>query len=65
MNAFLIAVGCYVLPLNKQAKSAAKKIGKVDVDMNGTSCKVPNAVEYIAKVEGMDRIGKKRKTIRC
>jgi 3-methyladenine DNA glycosylase AlkD len=65
MNGFLIAVGSYVTPLLKPVKAAAKKVGKVDVDMNGTACKVPNALEFIAKIEGMDRIGKKRKTIRC
>ena len=33
--------------------------------MGGTACKVPNAVEYIAKVEKMGRLGKKRKTAMC
>lgn len=65
MNGFVIAVGSYVLPLVKQAKSTAKKLGKVDVDMNGTSCKVPLATEYIAKVENAGRLGKKRKSIKC
>lgn len=65
MNGFVIAVGSYVAPLNKAAKATAKKLGKVDVDMNGTSCKVPLATEYIAKVEKAGRVGKKRKTIKC
>lgn len=65
MNGFVIAVGSYVLPLAKQAKATAKKLGKVDVDMNGTSCKVPLATEYIAKVEKAGRAGKKRKTVKC
>lgn len=65
MNAFVIAVGTYVSPLNKQAKATAKKLGKVEVDMHGTSCKVPLATEYIAKVEKLGRVGKKRKTIKC
>ena len=51
MNAFVIAVGAYVLPLSKQAKATAKKLGKVEVDMHGTSCKVPLATEYIEKIE--------------
>ena len=42
-----------------------EEIGKVDVDMGNTSCKVPDATEYIRKVEKMGRIGKKRKTARC
>jgi len=61
MNAFVIAVGAYVLPLNKQAKAKARKLGKVEVDMHGTSCKVPLVTEYIEKI---GRAGKKRKTIK-
>lgn len=63
MNGFVIAVGAYVKPLQKQAKATAKKIGKVDVNMGDTSCKVPLATEYIDKV--LARGGKKRKTIKC
>ena len=65
MNGFVIAVGTHVKPLLSQAKKVAKKLGKVDVDMGDTSCKVPLATDYIAKVENMGRVGKKRKTIRC
>lgn len=65
MNGFVIAVGGYVTPLTKQAKATAKKLGKVSVDMHGTSCKVPLALEYIEKMEASGRQGKKRKTIRC
>ena len=65
MNGFVIAVGTYVKPLLKQAKATAKKIGTVSVEMGTTSCKVPLATEYIAKVESAGRVGKKRKTIKC
>ncbi|MHC5108340.1 MAG: DNA alkylation repair protein [Planctomycetota bacterium] len=65
MNGFVIAVGAYVLPLSKQATATAKKLGKVEVDMHGTSCKVPLATVYIAKIEKSGRAGKKRKTIKC
>jgi 3-methyladenine DNA glycosylase AlkD len=65
MNGFVIAVGAYCKPLAKQAKSTAKRLGKVAVDMGGTACKVPLATEYIAKIEKMGKAGKKRKTIRC
>jgi 3-methyladenine DNA glycosylase AlkD len=65
MNGFVIAVGCYVKPLLKAAKAAAKKIGQVSVDMGDTACKVPLATEYIKKIEDMGRVGKKRKTIKC
>ena len=65
MNNFVIAVGTFVKPLLRQAKMAAKKIGVVEVDMGETNCKVPLATEYIAKVESMGRIGKKRKSTKC
>lgn len=65
MNGFVISVGGYVKKLSKEAKATAKKIGKVDVNMGTTSCKVPFAPEYIAKMESAGRIGKKRKTIKC
>jgi 3-methyladenine DNA glycosylase AlkD len=65
MNGFVIAVGAYVTPLNKRAKAAARKLGKVAVEMGGTACKVPVALDYIAKIEDSGRGGKKRKTIRC
>lgn len=65
MNNFVISVGTYITPLLKKAKQAAKKIGPVSVDMGDTACKVPLAVDYIAKVESMKRVGKKRKTAKC
>jgi hypothetical protein len=65
MNGFVISVACYVVPLYDKALSVAKKIGKVDVDMGDTSCQVPLATEYIAKVQALGRVGRKRKTARC
>jgi hypothetical protein len=65
MNGFVISVGCYVKPLLRQAKRAARAIGTVSVDMGDTACKVPVATEYIQKVERMGRVGKKRKSFRC
>ena len=65
MNGFVISVGTYVKGLLKDSKATAKKIGKVDVNMGDTSCKVPLATEYIAKVEKRGTIGKKRKTAKC
>lgn len=65
MNGFVIAVGSFVPPLLEKAKQAANTIGTVSVDMGDTACKVPLASEYIEKVESMDRVGKKRKTIKC
>jgi 3-methyladenine DNA glycosylase AlkD len=65
MNLFVISVGGYVKPLLARAKTAARQIGEVTVDMGETACKVPDAVAYIEKIESMGRIGKKRKTMRC
>ena len=65
MNGFVISVGGYVKPLSKAAKATAKKIGKVEVDMGDTACKVPLATEYITKMESAGRAFKKRKTIKC
>lgn len=65
MNGFVISVGSCVESLLKDAKAAAKKIGKVTVDVGDTACKVPLATEYIEKIEGKGRVGKKRKTVKC
>ena len=65
MNGFVISVGGYVKPLLKQAQATAKKIGKIEVEMGETACKVPDASGYIAKMKSAGKIGKKRKTARC
>jgi 3-methyladenine DNA glycosylase AlkD len=65
MNGFIIAAGSYVEALTDLALQTAAKIGKVTVDMGGTACKVPDAAEYIRKVQGRGAIGKKRKTAKC
>ena len=65
MNMFVISVGSYVKPLTAKAKATAKALGTVEVDMGDTSCNVPDACAYIAKVEKMGRVGKKRKHAGC
>jgi 3-methyladenine DNA glycosylase AlkD len=65
MNNFVIVAGTYVAPLTAKAKATAKAIGTVEVDMGDTSCQVPDACAYIAKVEKMGRVGKKRKHAMC
>ncbi len=65
MNGFVISVGTYVKNLTEKATEVAEKIGVVEVDMNGTACKVPFARDYIQKVIDKQRVGKKRKTARC
>lgn len=65
MNNFVICVGSYITALKDLALDTANKIGKVHVDMHGTACKVPSAVDYINKVADAGKTGKKRKTVRC
>ncbi len=65
MNGFVIAVGGYVAPLTAKAKTVAKALGVVAVDMGDTSCKVPDAGASIAKIEEAGRVGKKRKHAMC
>ncbi len=65
MNGFVIAVGSYVSELTEAAKKTGSKIGNVTVDMNGTACKVPDAPAYIQKVADKNKIGVKKKTVKC
>ncbi len=65
MNGFVIAVGTYIQSLTEASKEVAEAIGKVNVDVGGTACKVPLATVYIDKIIAKDKVGKKRKTARC
>lgn len=65
MNGFVISVGSYIKPLHKKSKEIAAQIGKVSVEMGGTSCKVPLATECIEKVKTQFKVGIKRKTSFC
>lgn len=49
MNGALIAIGLRNEDLQKKALAVAAKIGKVVVDHGETSCKTPDAAQYIAK----------------
>lgn len=50
MNSALISIGGYRPALRDEALAVAKAIGKVEVDHGDTSCKTPDAVEYIEKM---------------
>jgi 3-methyladenine DNA glycosylase AlkD len=65
MNSFVISIGSYVKALTPDALEAAAAIGKVDVTLGSTACKVPLATEYVTKVIDRGSLGKKRKTARC
>jgi hypothetical protein len=65
MNGFVIAVGGAITALSDQAMHVAAQIGKVNVEMGGTACKVPLATQYIQKIVDKGYLGKKRKSARC
>ena len=65
MNGFVISVGSYITDLTDKAQKVASHIGKVEVNMGETACKVPMATTYIQKVIDKGRLGKKRKMARC
>ena len=49
----------------REALEKAEEIGTVAVEMGGTSCKVPDALESLQKVAAKASVGKKRKTVKC
>lgn len=65
MNGFVISVGSYVKDLTEASVEVGEAIGEVEVDMGGTSCKVPFAPDYIAKVRQRGGLGKKRRSAKC
>ncbi|MBT8219570.1 MAG: DNA alkylation repair protein [Bacteroidia bacterium] len=65
MNGYVIALGSALPELTEKAIAAGERIGKVNVDMGGTACKVPSSPKYIRKIEKMGRLGKKKKMARC
>ena len=65
MNGFVIAVGCFIDLLTPEALKVGKAIGTVKVEMGGTSCKVPDAPQYIQKAIAKGTLGKKKKMARC
>ncbi len=65
INGFVIAVGGAVTSLTAEAVKVGREIGEVEVDMGGTSCKVPSAPDYIEKIRKHGSLGKKRKSAKC
>lgn len=49
MNGALISIGVFKPALRKKAVEAAQRIGKLEVDHGETSCKTPDAADYIEK----------------
>lgn len=65
MNNFVISIGSYIETLTDEALEVGARIGKVEVTLGSTACKVPLATEYVQKVIDRGSVGKKRKTARC
>jgi hypothetical protein len=65
MNSFVINTAMFITSLTKKSQEIGKSIGKVEVELGGTACKVPFSPDYIQKNIDKGRIGKKRKSARC
>jgi 3-methyladenine DNA glycosylase AlkD len=65
MNCFMIAAGQCVEALTDAALATADKVGKVEVDMGDTSCKVTDAGAYLRSMIDQGKIGRKKKQARC
>ncbi len=61
MNNALIAIGIFRPKFQEQALIVAKMIGKIDVDHGLTSCKTPDATDYIIKSITRNKSSKKKK----
>lgn len=55
MNSALISIGTSKPSLRKKAITAARRIGKVEIDHGETTCKTPDAVLSIEKVSKRNR----------
>jgi 3-methyladenine DNA glycosylase AlkD len=64
MNGFLIATGVYVRDLNALIEQTTSQIGTIYVEMEGASCKAPDALTYIQKTVSRGPM-KKKKTAKC
>jgi 3-methyladenine DNA glycosylase AlkD len=65
MNSFVIHIGTSIKELTQKAIEISDRIGKVEVNMNGTACKVPSSKDYITKAINNGKVGKKKTTCRC
>lgn len=65
MNGFIIALGSQIPAFTEHCIEVSEALGKIEVNMGSTSCKVPDAGEYIYKISEAGKIGKKKKMVRC
>ena len=65
MNGYVISAGGSIPELTKFCKETSDKIGKVEVFMGDTACKIPVIKPSIEKMEGKNRISKKKEKAKC
>ncbi len=65
MNNFIMAVGISFLPLHEEAKKIAQEVGKIDVFKGKNLCQTNVAAEYIQNAVVKEKLGFKRKHVRC
>lgn len=65
MNGFIIALGGTEPNFFERCQKAGEKIGKVEVFMGKTACKVPDIVPYLDNMKNRGRIGNRKKTVKC
>ena len=65
MNNFLTTVGVSFKPLHEQALEIAQIVGPVEIKRDGKKSSVVHAYENISKEVERNRIGFKRKYVRC
>jgi len=65
MNGFVMAAGQCVEGMIDAAIATAEKMGKVEVDMGDTSCKVHDAAAYLRDMVERGMLGRKKKKARC
>ncbi|NJM14132.1 MAG: DNA alkylation repair protein [Bacteroidales bacterium] len=65
MNSFVIVTGGYLPLFTQECIKMAATIGKVQVNMGNTACKVPFAPDYIKKMTANGKAPRKKKMVRC
>ncbi len=65
MNNFIYTVAVSYLPLHDQAVETAKAVGPVEVNLDKTKSKFLNAYDNIQTAIDKERLGFKRKYVRC
>lgn len=65
MNNFIYTVGTSFVPLHEKALKIAEEVGPVEMEREGKKSKILNAFDMINNQVKKDRIGFKRKFVRC